>query len=137
MKTVRVIDSSIVAKYILKEEGWKRAGEVLREKPYTLELALKEAANALWKRVTLRGDISADKALVLLKDLLRLKRLLRLEPQDGYIEEAFKIAVKHRLAIYDALFISQAKAKNAILTTSDEKQYKVARSIGVQAELIE
>ncbi len=55
--TVKVIDSSILAKYLLKEEGRRKIAEVLREKPITLDLALKETTNVLWKRVILLRDI--------------------------------------------------------------------------------
>ncbi len=55
--TVKVIDSSILAKYLLKEAGWRKIAEVLREKPITLDLALKETTNVLWKRVILLRDI--------------------------------------------------------------------------------
>jgi predicted nucleic acid-binding protein len=44
--TGRVIDSSAIAKFLLKEEGWWKVKEVLIEKPYTLNLAVKEVANA-------------------------------------------------------------------------------------------
>jgi len=50
--TGRVIDSSTIAKFLLKEEGWGKAGEVLMGKPYTLDLAVKEVANTIWRRVT-------------------------------------------------------------------------------------
>ena len=137
MATVKVVDSSVLAKYLLKEEGWRKAGLVLRERPYTLDLAVKEAANALWKRVTLLGDIGVEKALTLLEDLLRLRRLLRIEPQEAYLQTAFRIAVDRRVTVYDALFIAQAKEKKATLVTSDEKQYRVAQELGVTVELVE
>jgi predicted nucleic acid-binding protein len=40
----RVIDSSALAKLLLKEEGWKRVEEIIVEKPFTLDLAIKEVA---------------------------------------------------------------------------------------------
>jgi len=68
----KVIDSSALAAFLLKEEEWKRIREILREKPYTLELAIKEAGNSVWKRVKLLKDIDENKALTILGDLLKL-----------------------------------------------------------------
>lgn len=48
-----VIDSSILAKFILREEGWERIRDVISRKPYTLELAMEEVANAIWRRITI------------------------------------------------------------------------------------
>jgi predicted nucleic acid-binding protein len=44
---VFVIDSSTIAKFLLKEEEWRKVKEIIIEKPYTLDLALKEVANAI------------------------------------------------------------------------------------------
>jgi predicted nucleic acid-binding protein len=71
----RVIDSSTLAKFPLKESGWERVKGILTGKPYTLDLAVKEVANAIWRRVTLMGDVSLEKAPVILGDLLKLKRV--------------------------------------------------------------
>jgi len=46
--TAKVIDSSALAVLLLKEEGWRKVKEILREKPYTIELAVKEVANSIW-----------------------------------------------------------------------------------------
>ena len=70
--TEKVIDSSALATLLLKEKGWKETREILRKKPYTLELAIKEAANSIWKRAKLLRDIDENKALTILEDLLKL-----------------------------------------------------------------
>jgi len=132
--TEKVIDSSALAVFLLKEEGWKRIREIVREKPYTIELAVKEAANSIWKRVKLLKDIDENKALILLGDLLKLRRVaLRIEPQDVYLTQALEIALKNDATIYDALFIAQALAKKAILVTSDKKQAEIANRLGIRS----
>lgn len=131
--TGRVIDSSAIAKFLLKEEGWWKVKEVLIEKPYTLNIAVKEVANAIWRRVTLLGDISIEKALMLLDNLLELKNaLLIVEPQDPYLNQALRIAIENKITIYDALFIAQAIAKQAILTSSDEEQCRIAEKLSAE-----
>ncbi len=134
--TEKVIDSSILAKLLLKEEGWEKIIDLLLEKPYTLDLAIKETANALWKRAKLIGDISEEKALTLLDDLVDIKKLLlKTEPQDAYLRNALEIALRHNIIIYDALFIAQALAKKALLVTADKKQADTASRIGVNTLL--
>lgn len=133
----RVIDSSTLAKFLLRESGWERVKGILTGKPYTLDLAVKEVANAIWRRVTLMGDVSLEKAPVILGDLLELRRVaLRVEPQDPYLGQALRIAIENRVTVYDSLFIAQALAKKAALTTSDERQGRVAERLNVKVEYI-
>jgi predicted nucleic acid-binding protein len=132
----RVIDSSALAKLLLKEEGWKRVEEIIVEKPFTLDLAIKEVANAIWRRVVLLHDIDIEKVLTLLNHLLELKKVLRVEPQDQYIVQAFTIALENNIAVYDALFIAQAMIKKATSVTSDKRQFDVAQKLGVEATYI-
>lgn len=132
----RVIDSSALAKLLLKEEGWKRVEEIIVEKPFTLDLAIKEVANAIWRRVVLLHDIDIEKVLTLLNHLLELKKVLRVEPQDQYIVQAFTIILENNIAVYDALFIAQAMIKKATSVTSDKRQFDVAQKLGVEATYI-
>jgi predicted nucleic acid-binding protein len=135
--TERVIDSSTLAKFLLKESGWERVKGILAGRPYTLDLAVKEVANAIWRRVTLIGDVSLEKALVILGDLLELRRVaLRVEPQEPYLGQALRIAVENRVTVYDSLFIAQALAKKAVLTTSDERQGRVAERLNLEVEYV-
>lgn len=128
-----VIDSSALAKFLLKEEGWDRVREIIIKRPYTLELAVKEVANAIWRRVSLLKDINIEKAITLLNDLLELKKkLLIIEPQDIYIKQAFEIAVKEKITIYDALFMAQASMKQATLISSDKEQCEIAEKLDIK-----
>jgi len=131
--TEKVIDSSTIAKFLLKEEGWRKVKEIIIEKPYTLDLAIKEVANAIWRRTILLENINIEKAFVLLDDLLKLKNtLLIVEEQDLYLNQAFRIAIENKIPIYDTLFITQAISKQAVLITSDENQYKIAQKLNVK-----
>jgi predicted nucleic acid-binding protein len=61
---------------------------------------------------------------------------LRVEPQDPYLGQALKIAIENRVTVYDSLFIAQALAKKATLTTSDERQGRVAVRFNVEVEYV-
>jgi predicted nucleic acid-binding protein len=133
--TGKVIDSSVLTKYLLKEKNWEKIHEILLERPYTLDLAMKEVANAIWKRVFLLKDMDIKRAFMILNDLFDMK-LLRVEPQDNYLKLAFEIAINTGTALYDSLFIAQAFSKNAILITADKKQYKTTSELGLASILI-
>jgi predicted nucleic acid-binding protein len=133
--TGKVIDSSVLTKYLLKEKDWEKIHEILLERPYTLDLAMKEVANAIWKRVFLLKDMDIKRAFMILNDLFDMK-LLRVEPQDNYLKLAFEIAINTGTALYDSLFIAQAFSKNAILITADKKQYKTTSELGLASILI-
>lgn len=132
-----VIDSSVLAKFLLKEEGWEKVIGILHRRPYTLDLAIKETANAIWRRTRLLGDISEEKAVILLNDLLSIRDLiLKIESQELYMRQALKIALQYKITIYDALFITQACRKKATLVTADKGQNLVASKLRVNTVLL-
>jgi predicted nucleic acid-binding protein len=131
---VRVIDSSSLVKFFSKEEGWEKVAQIIFEGVITLDLSIKEVANALWKKI-LKGDLNEDIAIKILYDLLKREAMIIVN-QDEYLIEAFKIANRNKITIYDSLFIALAKSKNLELVTSDIKQYEIAKKEGVNALLI-
>ncbi|MEM1538194.1 MAG: type II toxin-antitoxin system VapC family toxin [Candidatus Nezhaarchaeales archaeon] len=131
---MRVIDSSTLIKYFTREEGWEKAREVVLEGVVTLDLAIKEVANALWKKVV-KGDLSYEAAVEILKDLVE-ERPLPIADQNRYLIDAFKASTKYGITIYDALFIVLSKERNQELATSDVKQVRIARELGLKAILV-
>jgi predicted nucleic acid-binding protein len=128
---VRVIDSSALVKYFAREEGWESVRELILEGVITLDLAIKEVANALWRKVK-RGDMSANVALEIIRDLSESKAV-RVMGQDEYIEDAFRIALEYGITVYDSLFIVLAERLGVELVTCDGVQGEkaVARGINV------
>lgn len=133
-----VIDSSTLAKYILKEPNWMEVEDYLLKKEIlTLNQTIKEVANAIWKITVIHKVISkeiAEEKFNLLKSLT--KEVITVKPQEEYLEEAFKIALKHQTTIYDALYIAQAIKEESKLITSDQKQANTARKIGIEVIFI-
>ena len=134
-----VIDSSTLAKYILKEPNWMEVEEyLLREEISTLNHTIKEVANAIWKITVIYKAISkevAEEKFKLLKTLT--KEVITIKPQEKYLEEAFKISLKHQTTIYDALYIAQAKKEKTKLLTSDRKQAQTAKKLGLNVTFIQ
>ncbi|MCK4734608.1 MAG: type II toxin-antitoxin system VapC family toxin [Methanophagales archaeon] len=132
-----VIDASAIAKYVLKEEHWEQVRDYLTAEPRSLDLALAEVSNAIWKHQVIYRKISSSEATVLFKVLQKLGAdVLILESFAGYLRGATEIAVKEKLTIYDALYIVQAQ-RYGHFVTSDDFQRKIAVKLGLDVVFIE
>lgn len=134
-KTVRLIDSSSLAKFFSREEGWERVREVMLEGVSTLDLAIKELASALWKKV-LRNEMAYDTARTVIEDLAEEKAIPTVD-QGRFLTWAFALAVNERITVYDAMFIAAARELKMELVTSDRKQMEVAVRNGVRVVFVE
>ena len=128
---MRVIDSSSLVKFFSKEEGWEKVAQIIEEGVITLDLSIKEIANALWKKILI-GEMNENIAIKILYDLLKLEAIIIVN-QDEYLIEALKIANRNKITIYDSLFIALAKSKNLDLVTSDKKQYEITKKEGLNS----
>jgi len=132
---VKVIDSSSLVKFFSREEGWDRVKKVITEGVITLDLGIKEVANALWKKV-LKNEVSYTIAQTIVKDLAEEKAIPIVDRME-FLAEAFALAVSERITVYDALFIVAAKELRTELVTSYRKQMEIAGRNGVKVTFIE
>jgi len=133
---VRVIDASALSAYLLREEGFEEIRRLLVEGVDSIELVVKEVANAILIAHR-RGRIGLEeawRAIEALRSLLGVN--VKVEGHEGLIEEAFDIALRHRTTVYDALYVALAKKLEAELGSRDEEQVKVAEKAGVKASLV-
>lgn len=129
---MKVIDSSAIIKYVTKEEKWQEVEGHIKEGCVTLDLAIKETANALVKKMLKREvDIETAKAV-----LTSLSKIVKILPQHEHFLQALEIAIKYKLAIYDALFIALSINTKKPLLTSDRKQAEISNECGVTAMLV-
>ncbi len=133
---MKVVDASSLAKYILREEGWRGVREHLAEEPLSLDLALAEISNAIWKHHILFKRASREEAEVMFEALRRLgEDVLTLEPFGRYLRRAVEIAVEEAISVYDALYLAQAE-KIGVLVTSDSAQAEAARRLGIEVRYV-
>ena len=128
-----VVDSSALIAFFLREEGWRSIAKYMIQ-TISVDLALKEFYNALWKSVNIRKHISLDdvaKILNLFQSYIEKNMLI--EPEIKYLNKAFKIALDHNITVYDALYVAQALQHGKPLLTLDQKQREVARKLGINA----
>lgn len=120
-----VIDSCVVAKWILPETDSHKAQQVLSDiaqsggRAIVLDFALLEVANAIWKQLH-RGLITRDEAPQFLSDLETLPVLV--QPARSHLRLAFAIADQCDRSLYDALCVAAARELGTRTVTADEHE---------------
>jgi predicted nucleic acid-binding protein len=136
---VIVIDASAIVALILMEKGYEKVSEIIRvEKPvYTVDHAIKEVANAIWKATYLKKVISNDSALKIYKGFIKLveTHIIRVENESRYIDKAMEIALRYGIPVYDALYIAQALIYGELLTF-DQIQARIAKELGIRVHFV-
>jgi len=123
----KLLDSSALSKYALKEPGWSSIEQYLVG-CNSIELALKETSNALWKKIIRKEvDIGSAKRIVRV-----LSETIWFLEQCKYLERALEIATTHQLTVYDALFLACAEVESQILVSCDKRQLVVAEALGIK-----
>jgi len=127
---VIVVDASLIGAFILKEEGWEDYAGML-EDALTVDHAVKEVGNAIWKAYT-RGHIGLEDVKTKLEALKKLlSKNLTMFPEIELLDEAMEIALSHKIPIYDSVYIALALTKGASFSSLDETQLSAARKLGV------
>ena len=126
-----VVDSSVVAKWMLPEVDSALAVQLRTEVPaaggqlIVLDLILPEVGNAIWKSHR-RKTVTLSKARNALAALKSIP--LHLEPAARLLDQAFEIAVKYDLAVYDALFVVLVQDLGVKGVTADEPLYNTTHA---------
>jgi predicted nucleic acid-binding protein len=116
-----VLDTSVVVKWFVEEEGSDRAeiylGELERGtgRVTVPSSMFHEFSNALW--VKRRAGLSKEKAAAIWAELIRLP----LEAVDGvdYIPQALGFSFLHEVSPYDAVFVVLAQSLGCDFVTAD------------------
>ena len=132
---MNVLDASALAKFVLREEGWREVIRFLGDAG-SVDHILKEVANAVWKARG-RGIIGGEDALRKFEALLALVgKNLKLVNESDILPAAFDLALARGVTVYDALYVALAKREDLPLVTSDEVQAEAAREEGVKVILV-
>jgi len=126
-----VVDSSVVAKWILPEADSASARRLITDyavrgdRLLVLDLCLTEVANAIWKR-QYRSMITAVESVQLLHRLLEIP--VQIHPSIPLLDSAMKIAAAHARSVYDALFVALANDLQVTGITADEPLWQAVHS---------
>jgi predicted nucleic acid-binding protein len=133
-----ILDSTILVKLVVNEITSQEASKTVtlllrRGHPLcTVDLALTECVNAIWKHANLHKDLKLDDAKAAVHDLEEIYDHLDIFAARQLVEEALNICLAQNITVYDALYIAAANKADATLYTADlklhEKASKIARS---------
>ena len=98
----------------------------------TLDLALYESLNALWKEYKLLRKIDKDTALEFINIISDLFNVIKTLSIKGFENEVFNLASKENLSIYDAAYTCSA-IKNKLILITDDKELKEKASKYIEA----
>jgi len=111
---VYVFDASSVVN-LIRRGIIKPLGEGL-----TLDLAVYESLNAVWKECKVLRRINEKLALRYIEILAELFKIMELTSVKNHEKEVFKLALNEGLTVYDAAYLYTAITRNATLVTDDE-----------------
>jgi predicted nucleic acid-binding protein len=118
-----VVDSSVVAKWILPELDSPQAERLILEvalkgaRLIVLDLVFVEVTNAIWK-LHYRGLATLDEARQFLDKLMGIP--VHVEPAVRLLKPALEIAANYHRAVYDALFVALSQDLGLQGVTADE-----------------
>lgn len=134
-----IVDSSVVAKWILPEPDSAQAQRLISEvvlkgeRLIILDLAFVEVANAIWKLLH-RGLTTLDEARQLIEKLLRIP--VHAEPALHLLKPALEIAAKYDRSVYDASFVALSKELGLQGVTADVPLYNAVHADFPQITLL-
>lgn len=118
---MNVADSSFLLEALLRN-----AGLLENETFIAPDLALYEVVNTLWKHQVLIRDLEdASVHIELFIDLTSNQRVQLLRPDSKLIDKALALSVKHRISLYDTIFIALALQLGVELKTYDVRQSSI------------
>ena len=134
-----VVDSSVVAKWVLPEPDSPLAHQIMLDvvaaggQLIVLDLVYAEVASAIWKRHR-QKLISLSEAENALATLLRCP--VHVQPAMSLLSEAFALAVNYDRAIYDARFIALVQNHGARGVTADEPLFRTVSAATPKLKLL-
>ena len=117
-----VLDSCIIAAIFLPEMITGKAIDAAADNAcITVDLACTEVANAAWKRAVHAAHDAKTLKASLDDALAFIRETCEVIPADDIITPAWDLACRHRITVYDALFIAASVRCDATLVTADKK----------------
>ena len=121
-----IVDSSAIIALYFPEKYSEEVSKILEKEAdvHTLDLSFYEVTNAIRKRV-IRKEISVEDAKEVYKKVKDLFMSLKIHRVDEVIDDAFELALKYSISVYDSSFVQLAIKYNGKLLTTDERLMSV------------
>jgi predicted nucleic acid-binding protein len=115
---MKVADTSFLVEGILRD-----ASLLENETFLAPDLALYEVANALWKHETLIRDLKDSSIRVdIFLELVSNQIIELLRPDRKLLNETYRLSMRYKTTVYDAVFVALALQLGLELKTFDERQ---------------
>ncbi|MEL9940248.1 MAG: type II toxin-antitoxin system VapC family toxin [Ignisphaera sp.] len=115
-----LLDSSAIVNLV------KRGDLSIFVKAHTLDLALYESLNAVWKEVYLIKRIGVETGFKLVEILTSIFNIVEIHTIREFEKEVLTLSLREGLTIYDASYIHTAMKEKLTLVTDDAKLRQVA-----------
>ena len=96
---------------------------------YTVDLALVECLNIIWKHAHLLQELKAETVPSAVADLKKIYSELNIITAQEIATETTTIALTQKTTVYDALYIAATQKVNGTLYTADQKLATTANTI--------
>ena len=122
-------------KLVVDEPGSKEARTTVKNllrdgfSIYTVDIALAESLNAIWKHVIIHRDLKMEEVEPTIHDLTRIYDAVSVIATRELSREAVKIALTENINIYDSVYVAAARKLNATLITADKKLYDASKKM--------
>lgn len=122
-----VVDASVVAKWVLVEDGSELANALRDESGLIApSLLASEVGNAFYKAVR-RGDIVRADAIAAIRSVLR--PFDRLVPNEDLHTRALELSLDLTHPIYDCFYLALAERERCALATADARLVTAAKKL--------
>lgn len=113
-----VVDTSVVLKWVVAEQDSDRAVRLIGLPLVAPDILRAELANALWKKVRIRRELSEEQAR---RGLSRASAPLRLVPSAPLADRALALGLALSHPVYDCFFLALAEELDTCLITADRR----------------
>ena len=115
-----VVDTSALGSMFFSEKYGELVEEFIRneDKVLTLDLVYYEFSNAIRKRIS-RKELSVEKSREIFEDFKELMSGFEIHFYSEVIDDAFDLAIKNNITVFDASFVVLAIKNNCRLLTTD------------------
>jgi predicted nucleic acid-binding protein len=115
-----VLDSGVIAAIFFLEDASDAAISCVRDQEcVTVDLAIAEVANVAWKKSVVFHQDPGMVAEALEGALAFIGETCEVLPAGDLAAEAFALACRENITVYDALFVAAAERKGIPLVTTD------------------
>jgi predicted nucleic acid-binding protein len=109
-------------------EALLKRKELFQEDLVTVDVAVYESVNSIWKHQFLIKDLDDGVPYVsLLYGFIESDRIRVIHPGEELMRRGYSVAAKYRLSIYDAIFVALALELDLELATFDKRQGQLMR----------